>query len=315
MNTLTQELVRYLEIRRSLGYNLGTAERVLRRFMAFAEQAHADHITTDLFLRWQAGFGHAHRETWARRLGMVRIFARWLQGIDPRNEVPPAALIPDRYLRKRPHIYRPEEIQRILQAAVALPSIYGFRGLTFATFFGLVAVSGLRISEAILLDVGDVDLESGVIAIRHGKFGKARYNPISESTKDRLVLYAKERRRLLGGEQAAFFLSEHGRRLTDCCVRYNFALVCKNIGLRPVQKFHRHGRGPRIHDLRHTFAVQTLLNWYRTGKDAAAEMIKLTTYLGHGNPAHTYWYIEAVPELLKLASQRAVKALATEVRV
>lgn len=315
MNTLSQELDRYLEIRRSLGYNLRTTARVLRRFIAFAELKHADYITTDLFLRWQEGFGHAHRETWARRLGMVRIFARWLQGIDPRNEVPPSALIPQRYLRKRPYIYSHEEIQRIIQAAAALPSIYGFRGLTFSTFFGLIAVGGLRISETILLDVGDIDLEAGVVTIRHGKNGKARYNPISASTTAKLTVYAKERRRLLGGDQEAFFLSERGGRLTDCCVRYNFALVCKNIGLRPRQQFFRHGRGPRVHDLRHTFAVQTLLNWYRTGKDAAAEMIKLTTYLGHANPAHTYWYIEAVPELLELASQRAVKALAKEVRV
>ena len=145
--------------------------------------------------------------------------------------------------------------------------------------------------------------------------GKARYNPISDSTKANLLAYARERSRLLGGHQEAFFLSEHGGRLTDCCVRYNFALVCKNIGLRPAQKFHRHGRGPRIHDLRHTFAVRTLVNWYRTGKDAGREMIKLTTYLGHANPASTYWYMEAVPELLGLASQRAVKALAREVAI
>lgn len=154
-----------------------------------------------------------------------------------------------------------------------------------------------------------------MLAIRHGKFGKTRYNPISDSTKVRLAVYAKERRRLLGGQQEAFFLSEQGTRLTDCCVRYNFALVCKNIGLRPAQKFHRPGRGPRIHDLRHTFAVQTLVNWYRTDKDAAREMIKLTTYWGHSNPAHTCWYLEAVTELLELASKRAEKALAKEVRI
>ena len=315
MNSLAKELDRYLEIRRSLGYKLNTDGRILRRFVSFAEQKNSGHMTTDLFLRWQKVFGHAHRATWARRLGIVRIFARWLHGIDPRNEVPPPSLIPYRLRRPRPYIYSDEEIQRIIQGAAALPSNFGFRGLTFSTFFGLVAVSGLRISEAILLDAGDVDLESGVLAIRHGKFGKTRYNPISDSTKARLAVYVKERRRLLGGQQEAFFLSEQGKRLSDSCVRYNFALVCKNIGLRPSQKFHRHGRGPRIHDLRHTFAVHTLVNWYRIGKDAAREMIKLTTYLGHSNPAHTYWYIEAVPELLELASKRAEKALAKEDRV
>ena len=312
MKTLGQELDRYLAIRRSLGYKLAAEERILRRFVGFARQSQASHITSELFLRWQKKFGHARQDTWGHRLSIIRVFARWLQGLDARHEVPPASLIPYRLRRARPYIYSGDEIQRIIQTAAKLPSIYGLRRLTFSTFFGLVAVTGMRISEAIMLDVGDVDLVAGVITIRHGKLGKARYNPISDSTTARLSDYIKERRRLLGGQQDAFFLSEQGARLTDCCVRYNFAVVCQQIGLRTVPHFHRHGRGPRIHDLRHTFAVHTLLNWYRTGKDAAREMIKLTTYLGHCNPAHTYWYIEAVPELLQLASQRAVAALEKE---
>jgi integrase len=315
VKTLNKELDQYLEIRRSLGYKLATEERILRRFVGFARQSRASHITSELFLRWQKKFGHARQDTWGHRLSAIRVFARWLHGLDARHEVPPASLIPYRLRRPRPYIYSEDEIQRIIQAAAKLPSIYGFRGLTFSTFFGLVAVTGMRISEAILLDVGDVDLVAGVITIRHGKLEKARYNPVADSTKARLSDYVKERRRLLSGQQDAFFLSKQGIRLTDCCVRYNFALACKNIGLRSPQQFHRHGRGPRIHDLRHTFAVHTLVNWYRAGKDAAREMIKLTTYLGHSDPAHTYWYIEAVPELLELASQRAVKALAKEVRV
>jgi integrase/recombinase XerD len=315
VKTLNKELDQYLEIRRSLGYKLATEGRILRRFVEFARQSRASHITSELFLRWQKKFGHARQDTWGHRLSAIRVFARWLHGLDARHEVPPAALIPYRLRRARPYIYSEVEIQQIIQAAAKLPSIYGFRGLTFSTFFGLVAVTGMRISEAIMLDVGDVDLVAGVVTIRHGKLGKARYNPIADSTKAKLSGYVKERRRLLSGQQDAFFVSEHGTRLTDCCVRYNFALVCQHIGLRPAQHFHRLGRGPRIHDLRHTFAVHTLLNWYRTGKDAAREMIKLTTYLGHCNPAHTYWYIEANPELLQLASRRAVKALAKEVRV
>ncbi len=315
MNTLPQELDRYLTIRCSLGYDLRTSARVLRRFVAFAEKEDADHITTELFLRWQDAFGHAHRETWAARLGMVRLFAKWLHGIDSRNEVPPQALIPARYRRSRPYIYSREEIRRIIHGAAELPSIYGLRGLTCATLFGLIAVTGMRVSEAISLDVRDVDLKSGVLTIRRGKLGKARLLPLSNSAKAHLAAYAKEGHRLQGGHPEAFFRSERGGRLTDCCARYNFAVVCKGIGLRPVQKFHRHGRGPRIHDLRHTFAVHTLLNWYRTGRDAAREMIKLTTYLGHTNPVHTYWYIEAVPELLELASRRASASLSREVRV
>ncbi len=315
MSTLVQELNRYLSIRRSLGYDLSTTERTLRKFIAFAEQGSADHVTTELFLRWQEAFGHAHRATWAGRLGMIRLFAQWLHGIDPRHEVPPQALIPWRHCRSRPYIYSHGQLQSIINAAAELPSIYGFRGLTFSTLFGLIAVTGLRISEAISLDVSDVDLESGVLSIRRGKLGKARLTPISDSTMAQLAGYAKERARLLGEQHKAFFLSEQGKKLTDCCVRYNFAVVCQRLGLRPVQRFNRHGRGPRIHDLRHTFAVNTILNWYRTGKDPAAEMIKLTTYLGHTDPVNTYWYIEAVPQLLELASRRASASLAREVRV
>jgi integrase/recombinase XerD len=177
-----------------------------------------------------------------------------------------------------------------------------------------IAVAGLRVSEALSLDVADVDLEMGILTLRRGKLGKARLLPLSVSTTVQLAAYARERDRLLGATPEPFFVSDHGERVTDCGARYNFAAVCQTIGLRPAEKFQRHGRGPRIHDLRHTFAVRTLIDWYRTGKDPGREMIKLTTYLGHASPVHTYWYIEAVPELLELASERAVASLAQEAR-
>jgi integrase len=228
-----------------------------------------------------------------------------MHGIDQRHEVPPQALIPGRQRRPRPYIYSEEEIRCIVEAAAELPSINGIRALTCSTLFGLIAVTGLRVSEALSFDVADVDLEAGLLTLRRGKLGKARLLPVSDSTTIRLFAYAKERDRLLGGPPKPFFVSDRGRRLTDCGARYSFAAVCQTIGLRPAEKFGRHGHGPRIHDLRHTFAVRTLVNWYRTGKDPAREMIQLATYLGHANPAHTYWYIEAVPELLDLASRRA----------
>jgi integrase len=139
--------------------------------------------------------------------------------------------------------------------------------------------------------------------------------PLAESTQTQLARYAKERDRLLGARPASFFVSDHAKRLTDGAVQYHFAILSQRLGLRPTQRFHRHGRGPRIHDLRHTFAVQTLLHWYRTGQDPAREMIQLTTYLGHASPVSTYWYIEAVPELMELAAQRSSAVLAQEVRV
>jgi integrase/recombinase XerD len=314
MSALSEELDRYLTIRRGLGYDLDTSERILRRFTAFAEQEGAYLITTNLFLRWRDAFGRANRHTWSTRLGIVRLFAQWLHGIDSGHEVPPQALIPGRYRRARPYIYSDEEIRRIVDAAAELPSINSIRALTCSTLFGLIAVTGLRVSEALSLDRADVDLKTGVLTLRRGKLGKARLLPLSDSTTLRLAAYAGERDRLLGVTSEPFFVADRGKRLTDCGARYNFAAVCQAIGLRPAEKFHRHGRGPRIHDLRHTFAVRTLVNWYRTGKDPTREMIKLTTYLGHANPAHTYWYIEAVPELLELASQRAEASLAREAR-
>jgi integrase len=304
MKTLSQELDRYLSIRRSLGYKLSTDGRILRKFIAFVESEGTDYISTTLFLRWKATFGKAKNQTWAHRLTMVRVFAQWLHSIDPKHEVPPKSLIPSRIRRPHPYIYSEGDIRRIVETAAELPSLHGIRALTCSTLFGLIAVTGLRVSEALSLDVSDIDLESGVITVRTGKFGKSRLLPVSECTKARLTDYAKERDRLLGAPSQAFFVADRGERLTDCGARYNFAAVCQIIGLRPPQKFKRHGRGPRIHDLRHTFAVRTLLNWYRHCADPAREMLKLSTYLGHATAAHTYWYIEAVPELLELASKR-----------
>lgn len=313
MSTLSRELDRYLSIRRSLGYDLRGTEKVLRRFVAFAEQQGTDHISTDLFLRWQKAFGRATRQTWAQRLMMIRLFAEWLRAIDPRHEVPPERLIPVRNRRPRPYIYSADEIRRIIEAAGELPSLNGFRALTSPVLFGLLAVTGLRLGEALSLDADDVDVESGVITVRTGKFGKERLLPLSPSTTAHLAAYAKERDRLLGEPSKPFFVSDRGGRLSTSGAQNNFAIVSQNIGLRPPEKYYRYGHGPRIHDLRHSFAVRTLLDWYRTGKDPAREMIKLTTYLGHSDPAHTYWYIEAVPELLELASRRAEASLAGEV--
>jgi integrase/recombinase XerD len=313
MSTLAEELERYVAIRRSLGFELVEEVRILKRFAAFADAQGADHITTDVFLRWKEGFGNAGTGTWAKRLAVVRLFAQWLKGIDPRTEVPPKSLIPrGAYRRTRPYIYSESEIASIIAETARLPSLRGIRSLTYTTLFSLLAVTGLRVSEAIALDNHDVDAVERVLTIRRGKFGKARIVPIVKSTTDRLIAYIKERDRLLGYTPKPFFVTDRGTRPQKCSARYSFALVCQRIGLRPAQKFNRHGRGPRLHDLRHTFAVRTMLDWYRTGKDPEREMIKLSTYLGHSEPEHTYWYIEAVPELLELASQRAERSLAWE---
>jgi integrase/recombinase XerD len=304
MSRLRQELDRYLIIRRSLGYDLGTSACILRRFIDFAESQNVEHVGTNLFLRWQQAYGHANGQTWAARFGIVRLFAQWLHGLDPAHEPLPPGLMPYRGRRSRPYIYSEAEVANIVTIAAELPSAYGLRGLTYATLYGLIAVTGLRISEALALDAGDVDLDAGVLTIRRGKRGKARLAPLDPSVTERLLAYIHERDRLLGFTPPQLFVSEQGTRVTDCSARYNFALVCKQLGLRPPQRYGRHGRGPRIHDLRHSFAARTMIGWYRNGQDAASEMLKLTTYLGHTKPENTYWYIEAVPELLELAAAR-----------
>ncbi len=310
MTTLSQRLAEYLSFRRSLGFDLTFEERVLRVFTTFADREATDRITVDLFLRWKSAYGHANNSTWSHRLGMVRGFASWLKGYDERTEVPPPGLIPAKWHRPKPYIYSGEEVATLVSRAAELPSRYGLRGWTCSTLFGLIAVTGLRINEALKLDDDDIDLNAGVVTVKRGKNGKARFVPIAPSTAKRLAAYHAERTRLLGSETGAFFRNDDGGRPTDCCVRYNFAVVSQNIGLRQAQRFCRHGRGPRIHDLRHTFAVHTIMGWYRKGLDPDREMLRLSTYLGHVKPDHTYWYIEAVPELLELASKRAERSLA-----
>lgn len=239
---------------------------------------------------------------------MLRRFALWRSASDPRTEVPPEGLLPHRYRRKPPYIYTDDEVDQLVRAAAQLPSPAGLRGLTYSTFFGLVAVTGLRMSEGVALDREDVDLDGGVLTIRRAKFGKSRLVPVHCSTRSALQGYAEQRDRILVRVRPpAFFVAEHGTRITKWSAAYNFAKVSQRTGLRLPVRGRRHGRGPRIHDLRHRFAVRTLIDWYRSGKDVEREMPKLATYLGHVHINDTYWYLEAVPELLQLATERLMQ--------
>jgi integrase/recombinase XerD len=184
--SLAHELDRYLSVRRSLGADLRTDERILRRFVTFADNDGVTHTSTDLFLRWHATLAEAGSSTRAARLSKVRLFAQWLSGLDSDHEVPPRGLLPDRYRRVRPYIYSEAEVIAIVEHARTLPSIYGMRGLTCSMLFGLIAVTGLRISEALRLDPGDLDAESGVLRVRHGKLGKERLLPLDPSVVTRL---------------------------------------------------------------------------------------------------------------------------------
>jgi site-specific recombinase XerD len=216
--------------------------------------------------------------------------------------------MPYRYQRKPPYIYSDKQIERLVGTARKLPSPKGLRGPTYATLFGLIAVTGMRISEAVCLDRQDVDLEQRLLNIRDSKFSKSRLVPVHVTTRNALSAYAEKRDRMFHMRQsAAFFVSERGTRVTAWAARDNFAVVSRQIGIRKKIKGKRVGCGPRLHDMRHRFAAQTLVDWYRAGINVECEIHKLSTYLGHAHVNDTYWYLEAVPELLELATQKLMQ--------
>jgi integrase/recombinase XerD len=305
MSDLSNALTQYLAMRRALGFVDRLPASLLRTFVAYVDQAGSPFITTELARQWALQPTVAQPSTWAGRLGIARRFAVWRRASDPRTEVPPADLVGQRYRRKPPRLYRDQDVVRLIQAAAALPSVKTLRGRTYATLFGLLAVTGLRINEALHLDRSDVDLEEGVLLIRRATFGKSRLVPIHPTTQEALRAYGEARDRIVPRPMTpAFFVSEQRTRITEWITRYTFAVVSRTVGLRPPTSGGRHGRGPRIQDLRHRFAAQTLIAWYRAGVDVERELPKLATYLGHVHTADTYWYLEAVPELLQLAAER-----------
>jgi len=303
---LEQALNDYVSVRRSLGFRFQTPAILLRSFVVFLQAEGASHITRELALRWALQPAKVQPSTWTARLGMVRRFAIWCSATEPITEIPPADLLPHPYRRKPPHIFSDEEIERLLRKTQQLPSPKGLRAHTFTTLFGLLMVTGMRVSEALGLEKPDIDFDHGILHIRCGKFGKSRYVPIHPSTVEALKKYAQARDHLFPSPLTlSFFLSERGTRITNGMTEYTFAKLSQQIGLRPQAK--HHGRGPRLHDMRHRFAVRTLIDWYRAGLDAERELPKLATYLGHVHVKNTYWYLEAVPELMQLTIARLIQ--------
>jgi integrase len=303
--TLREALMQYVAIRWALGTKLAEPERTLGQFVSFLEREHSSRITTALALRWAMTPQGVQRATWARRLSMVRKFATWLNAFDPQTEVPPRRLIPGHRRRNRPHIFTDAEIGCLMAEAGRLRSSTGLRPLTYTTLIGLLASTGLRPGEALTLDRSDVDLENGILSIRQTKFGKSRFVPLDSSTRDALQRYAEQRDALcLRPRSSAFLITERGMRVQGSAARRTFAAISCAIGLRPPRVGRHLGRGPRLQDSRHSFTTQRLVEWYRAGLDVERELPKLSTYLGHVVIGLTYWYIEAVPELLALATKR-----------
>lgn len=304
MSALRDALTKYVALRRALGTQLREPAVTLGHFVEFLEREGAKFITAELAVRWALQPKEVQPATRARLLSMVRKFAGWLSAFDPRTEVPPRGLIEARHRRNKPHIFTDKEIEQLMAESARLPSPTGLRALSHVTLIGLLAATGLRPGEAIALDVPDVDLQNGILAIRQTKFGKSRFVPIDDSTRGALAHYAGRRDKLCPRPRTvAFLLSERGKRLGHHAARRTFAKVACTIGLRTSTGSRRIGRGPRLQDMRHTFATRRLVEWYRAGLDVEREMPKLATYLGHVNAVNTYWYIEAVPELLQLATE------------
>jgi integrase/recombinase XerD len=302
MKSLTTSLHEYINVRRSLGYQLKKSERYLKAFIKYLKKKNYQYITVQLALEWATLPQNVKRSYWSRRLSTIRLFAQYRMPEDPRTEVPPLCLLSQQPNRATPYIYSEKEIRQLLEACHLLSS-RGLRHHTYFTFFGLMVVTGCRIGELILLNRDDLDIKNNWIIIRNSKCNKSRLLPLHQTTIRQLKKYSEIRDKFPVNDVNAFFLSDLGMRMTEWSTRYAFIQISKQIGLR--NSFDSYG--PRIHDIRHSFAVRTLLNWYREGININKKIILLSTYLGHKKPTDTYWYITGTPELLAQAMTRLEK--------
>lgn len=297
MSTLSGHVEDYLRLRRALGYKLERAGQLLPKLVAHLEAAGSPTLTSELAISWARLPAQARPNHWAARLTIARGFARYLQTIEPATEVPPSGVFPARRHRPVPYLWSQQDIAGLLDGARALrPPL---RSATHEMLFGLLAVSGMRVGEAISLDQDDVALDTGVITIRHAKFDRSRLVPLHATTTATLRSYVTERDRLCRTpESTAFFLSSAGTRLDRSAVAKTLRRITIAMGLR-TDTVH-----PTAHQLRHSFAVRTLIEWHRSGEHVDEHIATLSNYLGHVAPADTYWYLSASPELMELAADR-----------
>lgn len=297
MSVLTQHADDYLRLRRSLGFKLERAGWLLPQFVAYLQDAGAATVTSELAISWARQPAHTRPNHWAQRLAVARGFARYLQTIIPATEVPPSGVFPARRHRPAPYLWSQGDICRLLEQAASLRQ--PMRAATHQTLLGLLATTGMRIGEAIGLEHDDVDFDAGVVTIREAKFDRTRLVPLHPTVTDALGRYQAERDRLCPDPSSpAFFLSSVGTALTRSGVAKTLRELTTSMGIR-TETVH-----PRAHDLRHSFAVQTLIRWLNSGVNIDSAMPRLSTYLGHIAPADTYWYLTAVPELMELAAQQ-----------
>ena len=304
MKTLQQAVGDYVSLRRSLGFKMKYHERCLREFISFLRKKRATRISTQLSLQFATQPQHQRPAQWAGRLRVVRGFARYRTGEDPATEIPPLGLLPYRSQRGRPYLYSAQEIRQLLKATLSSLPTYSLKPCTYYCLFGLLAATGLRLSEALNLQWKDVDWAEGVLTIHKTKFGKSRLVPLHSSTLRVLSAYAKRCDRFFRGKPIAhLFVSSRGTRLDTGRVHRTFYQLSRQIGLREASASH----GPRLHDFRHRFATETLLRWYRQGEDVEQRLPILSTYLGHTHVTDTYWYLSSTPELRGAAGKRLEK--------
>lgn len=304
MSTLSEHTERYLRARRALGVKLERHGRLLPQLVAYLEAAGASTVTRELAISWARLPAGAHPRYWAARLSIARGFAAYLQTIDPGAEVPPAGVFAVRYQRPTPYLWSALDIRRLLHAASELrPPL---KAASYEALFGLLAVTGMRLGEAIALQRDDVDLDDGVITIRAhvAKLERARLVPLHQTTVRVLERYVGARARLCPRPRSnTFFLSSIGTSLDRSAVGKTLRALTSALGLR-TDTVH-----PTAHHLRHSFAVSTLIDWQRSGVVIDGQIAVLSTYLGHVSPADTYWYLSATPELMDSAAQRLERHL------
>ena len=297
MTALRQALADYLTIRRAMGYRLVRAEKLLGQFLTYLEKGGEARVRTRTALAW-ATLPPGDPSWWASRLTVVRGYATYLSTVDPTTEIPSTDLLRARPRRATPYPYTDEDITNLLAATSTLRTAH--RTATYRTLIGLLAVTGMRVGEAIALDRHDFNADRGLITVRHGKFDKSRALPLHPSARSAVRRYLRRSDRPVTPHSTALFVSTAGTRLLCRNVQQTFRMLVRRAGLAPYSAACR----PRLHDLRHRFAVCTLIDAYRQGHDPETRIARLATYLGHVDPKYTYWYLSAAPELMQLAADR-----------
>jgi len=293
----------YIELRRGLGYRSPSQEKAVRAFARCLDLAgHDGPIPLEASLEWAASGVSADPRNPARRLAAVRGFLRYLAAADGATGVPAPGLLGPTGHRKPPHVYSDQEIADLLRAAAWLAPAGGLRPRCYVTLFGLLACTGLRISEALALSCGDVDLTGGMLAIRAGKRGRTRLVPLHPSALAPLRGYAAERAHRYGppGDDAAFFRTDRSERVSYNAANHTFTVLRRQLGWTAAGRT----RTPRVHDLRHRLVVRRIQAWHAHDVDVDHKIAVLATYLGHVEVRDVYWYLSAVPELMSVVADR-----------